>query len=143
MVASLCKDVSLLGDLAYLTAQQNQLLPLSCSQLCVGFAAAQRISLGLANPGADASFVATKLFCKLNGLAPNADQLDHLLAKLGRIRPSSLAHKELLWLDNNVSGSKGQLQTALAMRILLRKKTSYWWPPASDAYADSLYRTAK
>ena len=78
----LCKDVALLSDLAHLAAQQNQLLPLSCSQRCVGFAAAQRISLGLACPGANAAFVATKLFCNLNGLAPNADQLGYLLAKL-------------------------------------------------------------
>ena len=63
---------------------------------CVGFVAAQRISLGLANPGADAGFVATEFLGKLNGFTSNTDQLDHLLAKLGRIRPSSLNHKELL-----------------------------------------------
>jgi hypothetical protein len=36
--------------------------------------------------------MAAEFLGKLNGLAPNANQFDHLLAKLGRVRPSSLIH---------------------------------------------------
>ena len=92
MLASLCKDVALLGDLAYLTAQLRKLLSFSSGQRCVGFATTQRISLGLVYPGADAGFMAAEFLSKLAGPASNAYQLDHLLAKLGRIRPSSLIH---------------------------------------------------
>ena len=81
-----------LGDLAHLTAQQSQLLSFGSGQWRVGFAATQGVSLGLAYLCANAGFVTTEFLGKLNGFATNANQFDHLLAKLGRIRASSLIH---------------------------------------------------
>jgi hypothetical protein len=36
--------------------------------------------------------MAAKLLGQIAGLAPKANKLDHLLAKFGRVSPSSLVH---------------------------------------------------
>lgn len=126
MVASLCQNVALHGDLAQLAAKLRELLPLSASQGRIGLAAPQFISLGLACPGINAGLVASELAGQFAGLAPSPDQFDHLLTEFRRVSPSSLAHFVLRRQNNNVSGLKGQLQvTDLARHNRIESRLNF------------------
>ena len=83
---SLCKDVSLLLDLAVLAPQFDQLLTFGCVQRQPASLHARADFTMLADPGIDAVGMAAKLLGKLSGLAPSVDEFHHLLAKLRRVR---------------------------------------------------------